>query len=99
MNIYTVNFTHFYIVNKTVHVVLVNAYQTVTNTDISEWLDFANRLIGKGSRIIMSLFSDSEGSNSSSDINVMFGSHAVAPNSPTPYTDATQVGSKTLIHG
>ena len=47
----------------------------------------------------MSLFSDSEGSNSSSDINVMFGSHAVAPNSPTPYTDATQVGSKTLIHG
>ena len=37
----------------------------------------------------MSLFSDSESSNSSSD--VVFGSLAVQPNSPTPYTDATQV--------
>jgi len=36
----------------------------------------------------MSLFSDSESSNSSSD--VVFGSLAVQPNSPTPYTDATQ---------
>ena len=56
----------------------------------------------------MSLFSeDSEASNSSLDsgvpvtrdltnpgVSVVFGSQAVAPNSPTPYTDATQVGNK-----
>ena len=39
----------------------------------------------------MSLFSDSEGSNSSVDQSMVFGSTRVQPNSPTPYTDATQV--------
>lgn len=53
----------------------------------------------------MSLFyEDSEASNSSLDsgapvsrdlansgVSVVFGSQTVAPNSPTPYTDATQV--------
>lgn len=39
----------------------------------------------------MSLFSDSESSNSSlSEQNTVFGSSKVLPNSPTPYTDATQ---------
>ena len=56
----------------------------------------------------MSLFSeDSEASNSSLDsgvpvtrdltnpgVSVVFGSQTVAPNSPTPYTDATQVSNK-----
>lgn len=43
----------------------------------------------------MSLFSDSEGSNSSVDTSIQFGSTRVQPNSPTPYTDATQVQSET----
>ena len=55
----------------------------------------------------MSLYSDSESSNSSADHfhlhhqqqqlqdqQVRFGSQVVAPNSPTPYTDATQVRNK-----
>eukprot|EP00090_Calanus_glacialis_P000132 TRINITY_DN10084_c0_g1_i1.p1 TRINITY_DN10084_c0_g1~~TRINITY_DN10084_c0_g1_i1.p1 ORF type:complete len:389 (-),score=36.55 TRINITY_DN10084_c0_g1_i1:1204-2370(-) len=44
----------------------------------------------------MSLFSDSESSNSSSD--VVFGSRAVQPNSPTPYTDATQTKKNSPYH-
>ena len=41
----------------------------------------------------MSLLSDGDSSNSSESAaaSLMFGSHTVAPNSPTPYTDATQV--------
>ena len=63
----------------------------------------------------MSLYSDSESSNSSADHfhhhqqhhqdqQVRFGSQVVAPNSPTPYTDATQVWkinlkvSKSILH-
>lgn len=46
---------------------------------------------GKSFSSRMSLFSDSESSNSSlSDQNTRFGSSKVLPNSPTPYTDATQ---------
>merc|ERR1712133_139600 len=44
----------------------------------------------------MSLFSDSESSNSSSD--VVFGSRGVQPNSPTPYTDATQTKKNSPYH-
>jgi len=44
----------------------------------------------------MSLFSDSESSNSSTD--VVFGSRGVQPNSPTPYTDATQTKKNSPHH-
>ena len=46
----------------------------------------------------MSLLSDGDSSNSSESAaaSLMFGSHTVAPNSPTPYTDATQVRGSSL---
>merc|ERR1719461_2003580 len=57
----------------------------------------------------MSLYSDSESSNSSADHfhhyqqhhqdqQVKFGSQVVAPNSPTPYTDATQTRKNSPTH-
>ena len=44
-----------------------------------------------GSRMSLSLHSDSENSSSSDQHGPVFGSARVLPDSPTPYTDATQV--------
>ena len=49
------------------------------------------QLVGLGWRMSLSLHSDSENSSSSDQHEPVFGSARVLPDSPTPYTDATQV--------
>ena len=49
------------------------------------------QLVGLGWRMSLSLHSDSENSSSSDQHGPVFGSARVLPDSPTPYTDATQV--------
>ena len=51
-----------------------------------------------GSRMSLSLHSDSENSSSSDQHGPVFGSARVLPDSPTPYTDATQVCKSVPSH-
>ena len=65
--------------------------RTVSRLPAAEGSTLIVQLVGLGWRMSLSLHSDSENSSSSDQHGPVFGSARVLPDSPTPYTDATQV--------
>ena len=65
--------------------------RTVSRLPAAEGSTLTVQLVGLGWRMSLSLHSDSENSSSSDQHGPVFGSARVLPDSPTPYTDATQV--------
>ena len=72
--------------------------RTVSRPPAAEGSTLIVQLVGLGWRMSLSLHSDSENSSSSDQHGPVFGSARVLPDSPTPYTDATQVCKSVPSH-
>ena len=72
--------------------------RTVSRLPAAEGSTLIVQLVGLGWRMSLSLHSDSENSSSSDQHGPVFGSARVLPDSPTPYTDATQVCKSVPSH-